>query len=216
MGIDWGVRTIATTTNPDFDLAHPQHGRNGAAALAKYQRRMARRAPARGQRGSRGYKKARRDAARAHKKVARQRQDTARKWARKVTRAHGRIAVEDFKPAFLSKSRMARKAADATISVTRNELVSYATRVGRQVVMVPPAYTTMTCSLCGSRAKTRLSLSERTFRCEACGFIADRDRNAASNMLVRAGFHPADADAVRRPALRKRKRTLAESGIPRL
>jgi putative transposase len=39
-----------------------------------------------------------------------------------------------------------------------------------------------TCSACGA-AKATLSLSERTFRCEACGLVLDRDVNAARNLL---------------------------------
>ena len=38
-----------------------------------------------------------------------------------------------------------------------------------EVVLVPPAYTTMTCSGCGARAKSRLLLSQRVFVCESCG-----------------------------------------------
>jgi hypothetical protein len=68
-----------------------------------------------GQAGLRGHKRAKRKAARAHAKVAAQRQDTARKWAKSVVRDHDRIAVEDFRPKFLAKSTMARKAADAAI-----------------------------------------------------------------------------------------------------
>lgn len=38
---------------------------------------------------TKGYQRAKRRAAKAHKKVARQRQDTARKWAKKVVTDHG-------------------------------------------------------------------------------------------------------------------------------
>ncbi len=202
LGIDWGVTTIATASDPEYDLAHPAYGKNSAASLAKYQRRMARRKPARGKSGSRGYKHAKRQTAALHKKVARQRQDTARKWVRRVVADHQQIAVEDFKPKFLAKSTMARKAADAAISATKNELIDYATRVDRQVVIVPPAYTTMTCSnpSCFARAKQRLDLAQRTFACTECGYTADRDRNAARVILALAGFDQADADAVRQQA----------------
>ncbi|MGC9221723.1 MAG: zinc ribbon domain-containing protein, partial [Solirubrobacteraceae bacterium] len=69
---------------------------------------------------------------------------------------------------------------------------------GRELAWVNPAHTTMDCSNCGSRAKTRLPLSQRTYRCEVCGHVEDRDRNAASVMLARAGFDPAAADRIRR------------------
>lgn len=106
IGIDWGVRAVATTTDPDYDLAHPKHAKRAAQGLAHAQRTMARRKPAPGQRASKGYLSAKRVAAKLSKKVARQRQDTARKWATKVVAAHGILAVEDFKPKFLAKSRM--------------------------------------------------------------------------------------------------------------
>jgi putative transposase len=86
-----------------------------AEKLAKYQRQMARRKPERGDKPPAGYQRARRKAAKAHATVAAQRQDTARKWAKTVVRDHDVIAVEDFKPTFLAKSAMARKAADAAI-----------------------------------------------------------------------------------------------------
>ncbi|WP_431961111.1 RNA-guided endonuclease InsQ/TnpB family protein, partial [Actinacidiphila sp. bgisy160] len=81
IGVDWGVLETATTTSDAHDLPHPQHGKTAAQRLARYQRMMARRKPARGQGASRGYRTARAQAAKLHKKVARQRQDTARKWA---------------------------------------------------------------------------------------------------------------------------------------
>ena len=215
IGIDWGVRATATTTDPAYDLAHPEHGRRASKELARRQRTMARRKPARGERASKGYLDAKRVVAKVYQTVARQRQDTARKWATKVVANHGVLAVEDFKPRFLAKSRMARKSADGAISTTKATLIEYAQRAGRKVVLVPPAYTTMTCSGCGARAKSRLLLSERVFVCEFCGVIQDRDRNAARVILDRAGLNPAGADAVRHSDLLE-VRVLAEPGIPAL
>lgn len=215
IGIDWGVRAVATTTDPQYDLAHPEHGLRAARELARAQRTMARRKPAHGQPASKGYLTANRVAARLSKKVAGQRQDTARKWATKVVAKHGVLAVEDLKPKFLAKSRMARKSADGAIAATKATLIEYAQRAGRKVVLVPPAYTTMTCSGCGVRAKSRLLLSERVFVCQPCGMIQDRDRNAARVILARAGLNPAGAEAVRHSDLLE-VRVLAEPGIPAL
>jgi putative transposase len=213
IGIDWGVRAVATTTDSEYDLPHPEHGRRAAKELARRQRTMARRKPARGQRASNGYLGAKRVAAKLSKKVARQRQDTARKWATKVVANHGVLAIEDFKPKFLAKSRMARKSADGAIGTTKATLIEYALRAGRKVVLVPPAYTTMTCSGCGARAESRLLLSERVFVCESCGAIRNRDRNAARVILDRAGLNPAGVEAVRHSELLE-VRVLAEPGIP--
>ncbi|MER5761711.1 transposase [Streptomyces sp. NPDC002082] len=197
IGIDWGVKETATTTSDDHDLPHPEHGRKAAGKLAGYQRIMARRKPRRGQAASKGYRKARRQAAKAHKKIARQRQDTARKWAKRVVTDFDHLAVEDFRPKFLAKSTMARKAADAAISATKHELITMARKHGRNLRLVHPAHTTMDCGRCGARTKHALPLSERTYTCTACGAVSPRDKNSARVMLVRAGLDPATADRVR-------------------
>ncbi|MFE2037284.1 RNA-guided endonuclease InsQ/TnpB family protein [Streptomyces scopuliridis] len=194
IGIDWGVKETATTTSDHHDLPHAEHGKKTAAKLAHYQRMMARRKPPRGQAGSRGYREAKKLTAKLHKKVVRQRQDTGRKWAKAVNRDHDALAVEDFRPKFLAKTTMARKAADAAISATKRELITMARKHGRVVHLVHPAHTTMDCAQCGARTKHALPLSERTYTCTACGAVSSRDKNSANVMLVRAGLNPAGAD----------------------
>jgi putative transposase len=197
IGIDWGVKTTATTTDTAFDLPHLGHRKRCAAERAKAQRKMARRRRPKGAAPSNGYLRAKRQAARIEKKAARQNTHDARQWAGRVVDGHHLIAVEDFKPKFLAKSRMARKAADAAIGACKRELIYRGTRAGRKVVLVPPAYTTMTCAECGTRAKERLGLGIRTFDCAACGHSADRDVNAARTILATAERVRASADDVR-------------------
>lgn len=197
IGVDWGVKETATTTSDTHDLPHAEHGKNAAAKLAHYQRMMARRKPRKGQPGSKGYREAKRQTAKLHKKVARQRQDTARKWAKAVARDHDVMAVEDFRPKFLSRSTMARKAADVAIGATKAALVEMARKHGRAVHLIHPAHTTMDCAHCGARAKHALPLGERIYTCTACGVSSPRDKNSARVMLVRAGLSPAGAEGVR-------------------
>jgi putative transposase len=194
IGIDWGVKETATTTSAMHDLPHAEHGKKAAAKLARYQRMMTRRKPAKGQAGSKGYRAAKKQAAKLHKKVARQRQDTARKWAKSVIRDHDTLAVEDFRPKFLAKTTMARKAADAAIGATKAALIEMGRKHGRTVHLVHPAHTTMDCAQCGARAKHALPLGERTYTCAACGAVSPRDKNSARVMLIRAGLNPAGAD----------------------
>ncbi|MDD9376369.1 transposase [Streptomyces sp. ZAF1911] len=203
IGIDWGVREIATTTSDDHDLPHAEHGRKVAG----------RRVP-KSKAQSKGYRQARRQAAKVQKKIARQRQDTARKWAKKVVRDHDALAVEDFKAKFLAKSTMARKAADAAIGATKTALIQMGRKHGRAVHLVHPAHTTMDCAQCGARTKHALPLSERTYACTACGVVSPRDKNSARVMLARAGLNPAGADRVRAcgPLVRSQR----EPGIPSL
>ena len=214
IGIDWGVKETATTTSDAHDLPHAQHGKTAAVHLARYQKKMARRRAPRGKAQSKGYRRAQAQAAKVYKKVARQRQDTGRKWAKAVVRDFDQLAVEDFRPKFLAKSTMARKAADAAIGATKTALVEMARKHGRTVHLVHPAHTTMDCAQCGARTKHALPLSERIYACTACGAVSPRDKNSARVMLVRAGLNPAGADSVR--AVGPPVRSQREPGIPLL
>lgn len=198
IGIDWGVKETATTTCDTHDLPHAEHGRKAAARLARYHRMMARRRPTKGTSPSKGYLEAKRGAAKTLKKIARQRQDAGRKWAKSVVRNHDALAVEDFRPKFLAKSTMARKAADAAIRATKQALIEMARKHGRDVRLVHPANTTTDCATCGARTKRTLPLSQRIYTCDMCGASRPRDKNSAHVILFRAGLTPAGADC-RRP-----------------
>ncbi|MER7401654.1 transposase [Streptomyces sp. NPDC000070] len=197
IGVDWGVRETATTTSDAHDLPHAEHGRRAKAKLTRYDRMMARRKPAKGQPASKGYREAKKWRAKTYQKIARQRQDTARKWAKRVVTDHDAIAVEDFRPKFLAKSTMARKAADAAIGATKQALLEMGRKHGRDIRLVHPTHTTMDCATCGARTKHALPLSERTYTCTACGAASPRDKNSARVMLVRAGLNPAGVEGIR-------------------
>jgi putative transposase len=192
IGIDWGVTEVATTTDPDFNLSCGNQTKSNADALKAANRKLAR-----AKRDTKNRKAAKRAVAAIHIRIARQRKDRAFKWSRRVVTAFGNIAVEDFKPKFLAKSTMAKKAADGAVGMTKGILITMATSAGRKVVLVNPAYTTRSCSLCGTRNKAKMELSNRTFVCESCGHTAGRDDNAARVILDRAGFNPANVDGVR-------------------
>jgi len=195
IGVDWGVSTTATTTDERFDLHYLGHRKMCAAQLAKAQRKMARRRRKGGVQ-SNGYKRAKREAAKLHKKAARQNQHDTRVWVKSVVDNHDTIAVEDLRMVFLSKTTMARKAADAAIGAAKRELTERALRAGRKVVMVQPAHTTLTCSRCFARNK-RLTLDVRTFLCAHCGYSDGRDRNAARVILAVAERGHTSVDDVR-------------------
>ena len=197
IGIDWGVKATATTTDPAYDLLHVGARKAAAKALAAAQRKMARRRRPKNQGQSKGYQRAKLEAAKVAKKAARRNTHTGRVWARRVVTDHQLIAIEDFRPKFLAKSTMARKAADAAVSTIKRTLIEYAERAGRKVVLVQPAYTTMTCHACGTRAKERMLLDDRVFVCTACGVIEDRDRNAARVILATAERGRTSVESVR-------------------
>jgi len=214
IGIDWGLRALSTTTDGRFDLEHPEFARQAQKDLTRYQRMMSRRKPKPGQRGSRGYRQAKKQVAKAHKKVARQRQDHGRKWANRVVDNHSKIALEDLKPGFMFGSNLARKAGDAGLGNLKRDLVHIAQKRNREVQLVRPQNTSITCSKCSARNKQNVSSSHKRFGCLECGFEADRDLNAARNILDAAGFDRAsenhvsqheDQQLVRRPVAQTRE-----------
>ncbi len=76
---------------------------------------------------------------------------------------------------------------DAGWSTFRQYLTYKAESAGREVAFVDPAYTSRSCSACGAMFQD-FDLSTRWVTC-ACGLSLDRDRNAALNILRRAGYH---------------------------
>lgn len=215
IGVDWGIKTPAATTDDRYDLPYLGARKNAQAGLARYQRMMARRKPARGKAASKGYAHAKRQAAKAHERVRNQRADAANQWAARVSRDHKHLAVEDFRPGFMARNRpLAAKAADVAVGDLKRTLVWHGRKRGCAITLVAPAGTTQTCHQCGTTATVSLTLADRTFACSACGLTCDRDTNAAWNMVVRAGLAPARADGVRPRTLLGDGRP--ERGIPRL
>ena len=54
---------------------------------------------------------------------------------------------------------------------------------GIKLILVDKYYpSTQICSCCGKRNK-HIKLSDRTFRCDKCGLVMDRDENASSNII---------------------------------
>ena len=75
-----------------------------------------------------------------------------------------------------------RSVADAGWSQFRQILQWQATSKAAKVIVVFSAKdTTQRCSRCGEKANPRMELSDRVFRCRACGLVLGRDRNAARN-----------------------------------
>lgn len=67
------------------------------------------------------------------------------------------------------------------------QLLGYkAESAGGEVEAVNPRDTSQACSACGSLAPK--TLKERRHTCPCCGYSADRDVNAAQNILLKSSF----------------------------
>ncbi len=176
VGIDMGI-TYLVADSTGRQVKNPKNLQHAATKLAKAQRRLSKCV-----KGSRRRNKARKVVARHHERIANRRKDGLHKLSREYVNAYGTIVVEDLQPANMMRNRRFAKAiGDASWGMLRRMLEAKAEEAGRRVVAVPPHYTSQRCSACG--VNVQKSLSVRTHICPNCGYVADRDVNAALNIL---------------------------------
>ncbi|MCP3746670.1 transposase [Paenibacillus sp. A3M_27_13] len=178
VGIDLGLKHLAITSAGETFEA-PKRLRYKERKLKQLQRCVSRK-----QRGSNRRKKSIRILAKLHEKVANGRKNHAHKVSRQLVNRYGLIAFENLNvQGMLKNHHLAKSIADAGW----NQLVQYtlykAESAGRVVVRVDPRNTSQMCSNCGEFVKKTLSV--RVHRC-SCGYVEDRDVNAARNILQRA------------------------------
>lgn len=176
VGIDVGLKQFLVDSNGDA-IENPRYFRKKQSKLQRQQRRSARRT-----KGSRRRRKANVQVSKTHLKIARQRRDHHFKVAKKLADTYTFIAVENLNISGMVKNKkLAKSINDAGWGQFLDILSDKAERAGGQVIRVAPQYTSQMCSRCGEIVQK--SLSVRTHICPECGFIADRDHNAALNIL---------------------------------
>ncbi len=188
VGLDVGLRFFLTDSKGET-VGNPRCYRNSQKKLRPAHRRVCRR-----KRGSNRRKKAARRAAKQHLKIARQRRDFLHKTARRYVDRYALIAVEDLNVGGLLRNRRVAKAiSDASWSEFIRILEQKAESAAVRVVRVSPRSTSQRCSRCGETV--RKSLSVRRHACPSCGYVTDRDHNAARNILASARAGPSERNA---------------------
>ena len=93
------------------------------------------------------------------------------------------VGLEDLHVKGMFKNRkLARAMADAGLGQLLRFLETKMKAVGGQAIFVDRFFpSTKTCSGCG-HVKKRMPLKYRTYCCLKCGFVMDRDLNAAINL----------------------------------
>ncbi|NMF64580.1 RNA-guided endonuclease TnpB family protein [Brasilonema octagenarum] len=133
---------------------------------------------------STNYHKARIRYARKHLKVSRQRKEYCKRVAYSVIQSNDLVAYEDLNVKGLVRNRhLAKSISDVGWSTFRSWLEYFGHKYGKVTVAVPPHNTSQNCSNCDKKVKK--SLSTRTHVCPHCGYVEDRDVNAAINILKR-------------------------------
>ncbi|MFC5954942.1 IS607 family element RNA-guided endonuclease TnpB [Streptomyces pratens] len=194
VGIDLGVKTLAVMADSTGEIRQvPNLGHYDTARkqLRRASRIVSRRqGPDRrtGRKPSRRWEKANAQRNKVHHRVANLRADALHKLTTSVAAEYGTLVVEDLNVAGMLKNRrLARRIADAGFGEIRRQL-KYKTRrrhATRLVVADRWYPSSKTCSGCGA-VKAKLPLHVRTYECDACGLVIDRDDNAALNLAALA------------------------------
>lgn len=189
VGVDLGVKTLATLSDGAV-IENPRYLKKSERKLKRAQKSLSRKVQ-----GSNRRAKARMKVARLHAHVANQRLDAMHKLTTRLAETFSDISIEDLHVAGMVKNHhLAKSIMDAAFGEFRRQLEYKTTRTGARLHVVDRWYrSSKTCSGCGS-VKAKLSLSERTYKCDSCGLTMDRDLNAAINIKV-AGSAPETLNA---------------------
>lgn len=189
VGIDLGVKALATLSDGTV-VPNPHHLQADELRLKRAQKALSRKKI-----GSKRRAKAKDRVARIHARVANRRNDTLHKLTTRLAQTYSDISIEDLNVAGMVKNhRLAKAVQDASFSELRRQLEYKTAKTGAKLHVIDRWYpSSKTCSNCGS-VKAKLSLTERTYKCEHCGLTIDRDLNAAINIMV-AGSAPETLNA---------------------
>ena len=206
VGVDLGVKNLATLSDGTV-IPNPRALGARLKALRKAQRALSRKV-----KGSARREKARERVARLHARVSDVRADAIHKATAMIAGNYSVVCIEDLNVAGMMKNHhLARSVSDAALGEFRRQLEYKTARSGAALRVVDRWFpSSKTCSNCGV-VKAKLSLSERTFNCDACGLSMDRDLNAAINIQV-AGSAPETLNA-RGEDVRRNQHTVGDADL---
>jgi putative transposase len=214
IGLDLGINALVTLSNGViFDPPHALRSNLGRL------RRLSKAHSRKKQRSANRRRSATR-LSRCHARIAHLRRDYLHKLTTNLAKSHGRIVMEGLNVrAMIRNRRLARSIADASWGELSSMLEYKCRWYGAELIRAERLFaSSKICSECGFRKET-LALAERTFCCENCGKVIDRDLNAAINLAhwpEVAGSAPETRNACRgdvRPG--RRRAVLDEAGTER-
>lgn len=194
VGLDLGLNSFVVLSN-GIKIGNPRYFSKAQRKLKRLQQQLSRT-----KEGSRGREKARVRVALQHEKIANQRSDFQHKLSRKLVEENQFIAIEDLSiKGMLRNHRLAKSISDAGwyqfVTMLEYKGLWYGCKIGKVDRFFPSS---KRCHVCGWM-KTNLTLGDRTWTCEECNTIHDRDINAAKNILAfcTAGVAETKADGER-------------------
>ena len=189
VGVDVGIKHLAVLSD-GRQIPNPAPLQRALRGLRRVNRRLARRRGPivpddTGREPSKGWLEAKRQLTKAHARVGSVRRNALHHLTSELAYTYGVVVVEHLNVVgMLRNHRLARRIADAGFGELRRQLGYKTAWAGGVLVQADTFYpSSKTCSGCG-HVKAKLPLSERTYRCERCGLVLDRDENAARNLAA--------------------------------
>jgi putative transposase len=182
VGVDLGVKSLATLSDGTVIL-NPRHLKRRLKKLKSLQRVVSRR-----QKGGKNRKKAVRTLAKLHRQIKQQRRNTLHQVTTRLAKTKSVLVIEDLNVSGMLKNHhLAQAIGDVGFAEFKRQLLYKAGWYGSRVVLADRwEPSSKRCSRCGW-VDEDLTLSDRTFQCEQCGLVLDRDLNAAINLEHLAG-----------------------------
>jgi putative transposase len=182
VGIDLGVKSLATFSDGEV-IPNPRHLKRRLKKLKRLQRVVSRR-----QKGSKNRKKAVHKLAKLHRQIKHQRSTTLHQVTTRLAKTKSVLVIEDLNVSGMLKNhRLAQAIGDVGFYEFKRQLLYKARWYGARVILADRwEPSSKRCSSCGW-LDADLTLETRTFHCEQCGLVLDRDLNAAMNLEQLAG-----------------------------
>jgi len=178
VGVDLGVKSLATlSTGEVFEGSKSYRKLEARLSRLQYLNRHK-------VKFSNNWKKAQLDIAQLHNKIANIRKDTLHKLTTYLAKNHSQIVIEDLNVSgMMSNHKLAKAVADMGFYEFRRHLEYKCQLYGSSLTIVDRWFpSSKTCSNCG-QVKQSLSLSERIFDCEHCGFRCDCSATKHANEI---------------------------------
>ena len=177
IGIDFGLKHFITTSD-GIVIDSPETYKKSLKQLKKLSRNLSLK-----KNGSNSRKRAKKQLAKLHDKIANQRTDFQWKLAHELCKHNSRIGVEDLN--LKGMQRMwGRKVSDLSYGEFVIKLLYIAEKYNTKVVKINRfEATSQICHCCGARNTNTKDLKVRNWTCPECGVEHDRDVNAAINIL---------------------------------
>jgi len=178
VGIDLGLNAFAVDSDGAV-IENPRFYEHSLKKIKKVQQSIARK-----KRFSKNWTKAKSKLEKVSDHITNQKRDFLHKLSRQYVDTYATICVEDLNIKYLKErgnSRGLRRSIhDASWGRFYSYLAYKAESAGTNFIKVDPRNTSQMCSNCGSIVNK--TLAERVHECPYCGFVADRDYNAAVNI----------------------------------